>query len=61
MKIQGIILLLHNYNVTIVLGLQERHYTAGDTSCDHLFRSASALLWWWTSHREELAGSLTSR
>jgi hypothetical protein len=34
MKIQGIILLLHNYNVTIVLGLQERHYTAGEIGAE---------------------------
>ena len=26
----------------------KRHYPARDCSCDHLFRSASALLWWWT-------------
>ncbi len=39
----------------------KRHYVAGDGSCDHLFMSASALLWWWTGHREQLAGSLTSR
>ena len=39
----------------------KRHYIAGDGSCDHLFRSASALLWWWTGHREQVTGSLTSR
>jgi Ser/Thr protein kinase RdoA (MazF antagonist) len=38
-----------------------RHYIAGDGSCDHLFRSASALLWWWTGHRDQLGRSLTSR
>lgn len=39
----------------------KRHYIAGDRSCDHLFRSASALLWWWTGHRDQVTGSLTSR
>jgi Ser/Thr protein kinase RdoA (MazF antagonist) len=39
----------------------KRHYIAGDGSCDDLFRSASALLWWWTGHREQVTGSLTSR
>lgn len=39
----------------------KRHYLAGDGSCDHLFRSASALLWWWTGHREQVTRSLTSR
>jgi Ser/Thr protein kinase RdoA (MazF antagonist) len=38
-----------------------RHYVAGDGSCDHLFRSASELLWWWTAHREQVTRSLTSR
>jgi Ser/Thr protein kinase RdoA (MazF antagonist) len=39
----------------------KRHYIAGDGSCDHLFRSASALLWWWTRHLEGVTRSLTSR
>lgn len=39
----------------------KRHYIAGDASCDHLFRSASALLWWWSGHREHVIRSLTSR
>jgi len=39
----------------------KRHYIAGDASCDHLFRSASALLWWWTGHRDQVAAGLTSR
>lgn len=39
----------------------KRHYIAGDGSCDHLFKSASALLWWWTGHRDQVARSLTSR
>lgn len=39
----------------------KRHYAAGDCSCDHLFRSASALLWWWTANRGLVAAVLTSR
>lgn len=39
----------------------KRHYSAGDSSCDHLFRSASALLWWWTANRDRVTDSLTSR
>jgi Ser/Thr protein kinase RdoA (MazF antagonist) len=39
----------------------KQHYIAGDGSCDHLFRSASALLWWWTGHRDQVTRSLTSR
>jgi len=39
----------------------KRHYLAGDDSCDHLFRSASALLWWWTANRDLVTGVLTSR
>jgi homoserine kinase type II len=39
----------------------KRHYIAGDGSCDHLFRSASALVWWWTGNREQVIRSLTSR
>jgi len=38
----------------------KRHYFSSDGSCDHLFRSASALLWWWTGHREQVTRSLTS-
>lgn len=38
----------------------KRHYAAGDGSCDHLFRSASALLWWWTANRDLVAEALTS-
>ncbi|GAA1652403.1 phosphotransferase [Actinoplanes couchii] len=36
-----------------------RHYDQGDSGCDHLFRSSSALLRWWTENRERVAGSLT--
>jgi Ser/Thr protein kinase RdoA (MazF antagonist) len=39
----------------------KRHYSAGDDSCDHLFRSASALLRWWTANRDLVTDSLTSR
>jgi Ser/Thr protein kinase RdoA (MazF antagonist) len=39
----------------------KRHYSAADDSCDHLFRSASALLWWWTAHRDLVTDVLTSR
>ncbi|HEY2579270.1 MAG TPA: phosphotransferase [Streptosporangiaceae bacterium] len=39
----------------------KRHYVAGDDSCDHLFRSASALLWWWTGHREQVTQILTNQ
>jgi Ser/Thr protein kinase RdoA (MazF antagonist) len=39
----------------------KRHYSAGDSSCDHLFRSASALLRWWTANRDLVTDSLTSR
>ncbi len=37
------------------------HYDNGDASCDHLFWSASALLAWWTDHREDVAAAFTSR
>ena len=39
----------------------KRHYLNSDNSCDHLFRSASALLWWWTGHRDQVTRCLTSR
>jgi homoserine kinase type II len=39
----------------------KRHYVAGDSSCDHLFVSASALLRWWTEHREQVDRILTNR
>jgi Ser/Thr protein kinase RdoA (MazF antagonist) len=39
----------------------KRHYAAGDDSCDHLFRSASTLLRWWTANRKLVTDSLTSR
>ena len=29
----------------------KRHYDMDDTSCDHLFRSASALVTWWCANR----------
>lgn len=35
-------------------------YEHDDTSCDHLFRSASALLWWWTSNREDVTAAFTT-
>lgn len=36
-----------------------RRYEHHDTSCDHLFRSASALLWWWTAHRDAVSEAFT--
>jgi homoserine kinase type II len=39
----------------------KRHYIAADTSCDHLFRSATALLRWWSAHRDHVTRALTSR
>lgn len=36
-------------------------YVKHDTSCDHLFRSASALVDWWTDHRDAVSEALTSR
>ncbi len=38
----------------------ERHYEQHDTSCDHLFFSASDLLHWWTAHRTEVTAALTA-
>ncbi len=35
-----------------------RHYDHGDPSCDHLFRSSSAVLRWWTPHRADLDAAL---
>lgn len=37
------------------------HCDNGDISCDHLFRSASALLGWWTDHRDEVESAFTNR
>ncbi|MEU8660009.1 phosphotransferase [Actinoplanes philippinensis] len=31
-----------------------RHYDDGDSACDHLFRSSSAVLHWWTAHRADV-------
>ncbi|MBL6280167.1 phosphotransferase [Micromonospora fiedleri] len=36
-----------------------RRYEHADTSCDHLFRSAEALLGWWTAHRPQVAAAFT--
>lgn len=36
-------------------------YDRNDTSCDHLFRSAEALLHWWTAHREQVTAAFTDR
>ncbi|MEV6927114.1 phosphotransferase [Dactylosporangium sp. NPDC051485] len=38
-----------------------RRYERHDTSCDHLFRSAEALLAWWTSHRDAVTDAFTTR
>jgi Ser/Thr protein kinase RdoA (MazF antagonist) len=38
----------------------KRHYATRDSSCDQLFRKASALLWWWTANRDRVIDSLTS-
>ena len=35
------------------------HYERGDRSCDHLFLSSSALLSWWTAHREQVTDAFT--
>ncbi|RSM64050.1 hypothetical protein DMB66_21295 [Actinoplanes sp. ATCC 53533] len=35
------------------------HYDRADTSCDHLFTSASALLAWWTTHRDAVTAAFT--
>lgn len=37
----------------------KRRYHHGDTSCDHLFRSAEALLDWWTTHRAQVTAAFT--
>jgi homoserine kinase type II len=37
-----------------------RHYESDDTSCDHLFISASALIAWWCEHRGEVTEALTA-
>lgn len=37
------------------------HYVKDDNSCDHLFRSASSLLWWWTGHQGDVEDAFTSR
>ncbi|MFG1878006.1 phosphotransferase [Sphaerisporangium sp. NPDC049003] len=37
------------------------HYVRHDTSCDHLFASACALLEWWTAHLELVEQALTTR
>jgi homoserine kinase type II len=37
------------------------HYVKHDSSCDHLFRSASALVAWWSEHRDAVSAALTSR
>lgn len=36
-----------------------RRYEHADTSCDHLFRSAEALLSWWTAHRSQVTAAFT--
>lgn len=36
-----------------------RRYEHADTSCDHLFRSAEALLSWWTAHRSQVTTAFT--
>lgn len=36
------------------------HYERGDTSCDHLFVSASALLAWWSDHRGDVTSAFTA-
>jgi len=36
------------------------HYQKADTSCDHLFGSASALLAWWSEHREAVSLAFTT-
>jgi len=38
-----------------------RRYERHDTSCDHLFRSAEALLAWWTSNRDAVTDAFTAR
>lgn len=39
----------------------KHHYVKDDHSCDHLFVSASALLWWWTGHQADVERVFTSR
>lgn len=36
-----------------------QHYDNADTSVDHLFASASALLAWWTAHRDAVTAAFT--
>ena len=36
------------------------HYDKADTSCDHLFASASALLTWWTANRDAVTAAFTT-
>jgi homoserine kinase type II len=36
------------------------HYDNADTSCDHLFASASALLAWWTANRDAVTAAFTA-
>jgi hypothetical protein len=38
-----------------------RRYDRHDTSCDHLFRSAEALLAWWVSNRDGVTDAFTAR
>lgn len=35
------------------------HYDQQNTSCDHLFRSASALIPWWSSHKAVVTAALS--
>lgn len=35
------------------------HYERDDTSCDHLFASSSALVEWWSDHRDTVRAALT--
>ncbi|HWR46128.1 MAG TPA: hypothetical protein VN327_00715 [Pseudonocardiaceae bacterium] len=37
-----------------------RHYDKTDASCDHLFVSASALLAWWSEHRDSVSSAFTT-
>lgn len=36
------------------------HYEKADASCDHLFVSASALLAWWSHHRDSVCSAFTT-
>jgi homoserine kinase type II len=36
------------------------HYDNADTSCDHLFVSASAVLAWWTNNRDAVTAAFTA-